>query len=105
MTFFEDLTQTKGFEESSARARKVIMFDEEKSLISRYLISVPLVGSHTPFILSAFDNKAAAYKYGISCHKKMYAIQGVRCVWVKVEDVILGMLPIRSVDIKKSTKQ
>ena len=80
------------------------MFDEETPLISRYLISGPLIGSHTLFVLSVFDSKASAYKYGLSYHKKMYAKHGAKRASGEVKDVILGRLPIRSVNIKNEYK-
>lgn len=101
MTFFDDYTPTEGFEESSARARKVIMFDEENPLISRYLISGPLIGSHTLFVMSVFDDKTSAEKYGLGYHKRMYAKHSPKRVVGEVKEIILGTLPIRSVDIKK----
>ncbi len=104
MTFFDDFTPTEGFEESSAKARKVIMFDEEYPLISRYLISGPLTGSHTLFVMSVFDDQKSAYKYGLAYHKKMYAKHSPRRVTGEVKEIILGRLPIRSVDIKNEYK-
>src|SRR5208283_2985329 len=92
------------FEESSAKARKAIMFDEETPLISRYLISGPLIGSHTLFVLSVFDNKTSAYRYGLSYHKKMYAKHEAKRASGEVKGLILGRLPIRSIDIKKEYK-
>jgi DNA-binding Lrp family transcriptional regulator len=104
IAFFDDYTPSPGFEASSAMARKAIMFDEETPLISRYLISGPLIGSHTLFVLSVFDSKASAYKCGLDYHKSMYAKHGVKRALGEVKDVILGRLPIRSVDIKKEYK-
>jgi DNA-binding Lrp family transcriptional regulator len=104
MTFFDDYTPTKSFEESSAKARKAIMFDEEYPLISRYLVSGPLVGSHTLFVMSVFDSKASAHKYGLDYHKRMYAAHDPKRALGEVKDVILGRLPIRSVDIRKEYK-
>lgn len=104
MTFFDDYTPTEGFEESSAKARRAIMFDEENPLISRYLISGPLIGSHTLFVASVFDSKASAYKNGLSYHKKMYAKHGAKRSSAEIKDILLGRLPIRSVDIKNEYK-
>jgi DNA-binding Lrp family transcriptional regulator len=104
MTFFDNYAPTQGFEESSARARKAILFDEENPLISRYILSGPLVGSHTLFVMSVFDDKASAYRYGLSYHKRMYAKHSPKRASGEVRDVILGRLPIRSVDIRKEYK-
>ena len=104
MTLFDDYTPTKGFESSSARAREVIKFDEEHPLISRYLLSATLMGSHTLFILSAFDDKVLADRFGLAYHKSMYAKHGAKRLSGEIKELILGRLPIRSVDIKKEYK-
>ena len=100
MTLFDDYTPTKGFEASSAMARQAIKFDEANPLISRYLLSTTLIGSHTLFIMSAFDSKAAAHRCGLDYHKEMYAKHGAKRSEGEIGKLLLGRLPIRSVDIK-----
>lgn len=104
VSLFDDYTPTEGFETSSAKARQAIRFDEDTPLISRYLISSTLIGSHTLFILSAFDNMTSAYKYGLDYHKEMYKKHGAKRIDGEVKELVLGRLPIRSVDIKKDYK-
>jgi Lrp/AsnC family leucine-responsive transcriptional regulator len=104
VSLFDDYTPTNGFEASSAKARLAIKFDEETPLISRYLVSATLIGSHTLFILSVFDNKASAYRYGLSYHKSMYARHGAKRIDGEVKELVLGRLPVRSVNIKNEYK-
>jgi DNA-binding Lrp family transcriptional regulator len=104
IALFDDYTPSKGFESASAKARQAIKFDEENPLISRYLLSSTLIGSHTLFILSAFDSRAAALRNGLNYHKEMYAQHGAKRILGEVTDVVLGRLPIRSVDIKSEYK-
>ncbi len=104
MTLFDDYTPTKGFESSSARARQAIKFDEKNPLISRYLLSATLIGSHTLFIMSAFDSKAAAHRYGLDYHKRMYEMHGAKRYEGEIGELVIGRLPIRSVDIKNEYK-
>ncbi len=104
VALFDSYTPTHGFETSSAKARQAIRFDEENPLISRYLISGTLIGSNTLFILSAFDDKTSANKYGLAYHKAMYAKHGVKRVDGEIKELIMGRLPIRSVDIHNEYK-
>ena len=61
----------------------------------------PLIGSYDFFTLGAFDDFETAYKNDIQYHKTLFKKQGIKIVYGEVDKVILGSLPIRSVDTKK----
>lgn len=101
MTFFSNYTPVKGYENSSAAARLAFMQDDKDSLISRYLICAPLIGKHDFFTLGVFDSSNAAYNADIFYHKRVFQKHGVKIVTGKIKLLLLGRLPIRSIDIAK----
>jgi DNA-binding Lrp family transcriptional regulator len=101
MSFFAKYKPTEGYESSSAQARKAFMSDDQNSLVSRYLVCAPLIGSYDFFTLGAFDNSDTAYKKDIQYHRSCFKKHGIRMVHGEVDRVILGSLPIRSVDTRK----
>ena len=101
LTFFANYTPAEGYESSSARARLAVFYDDQDPLISRYLISAPLIGSHDLFALLAFDDKATAYRYNLSYHKSLFVKHGIKMIYGEVKEVVLGRLPIRSMDTRK----
>ena len=104
MTFFSKYTPAEGYESAASNARMAFTSDDENSLISRYLITSPLIGSYDFFTLGAFDNKETAYKQDILYHKNAFKKFNVRMAYGEVKDIILGKLPIRSIDTKKEYK-
>ena len=100
MTFFARYSVKEGYESASANARKAFMDDDPDPLISRYLITAPLIGAYDFFTLGAFDSWDAAYKHDILYHKKIFSDYNVHMAYGEIEDVLIGRLPIRSVDTK-----
>jgi len=98
MSFFSKYRPSEGYENRSALARKAFMSDDEYSLISRYLMCAPLIGSFDFFTLGAFDNFDTAYKKDILYHKKIFVKDKIKIEYGEVERVLLGQLPIRSID-------
>lgn len=104
MSFFGNYTVGRGYEEASANARKAFMSDDPDPIVSRYLITAPLIGSYTFFTLGVFDDLSSAQKYDISYHKKIHKSSKAKIEYAEVERVLLGRLPIRSVDTKSEYK-
>lgn len=104
MSFFGNYTIGRGYEEASANARKAFISDDPDPIASRYLITAPLIGSYAFFTLGVFDDLASAQKYDIAYHKKSHKNSKVKLEYAEVERVLLGRLPIRSVDTKSEYK-
>lgn len=101
MTFFSNYTPVQGYENSSANARLAFMSDDDLPLISRYLICAPLIGSHDFFTLGVFDSYNAAYNADVLYHKKMFVKHNIKIAFGEINEVLIGRLPIRSVDTRK----
>jgi DNA-binding Lrp family transcriptional regulator len=100
MSFFSSYTPKSGYEASSARARLAFMSDDRNPLISRYLICAPLIGAHDFFTMGAFDNEKVARSNDIMYHKSVFMRHSVKIQYAVVERILVGSLPIRSVDTK-----
>ncbi len=101
MTFFSKYTAAEGYENSAATARSTFTNDDDNPLISRYLITAPLIGSYDFFTLGAFDSKEIAYREDIQYHKNAFRKFNAKILYGEVKEVLLGKLPIRSMDTKK----
>ena len=100
-SFFANFRPRDGFEKASVIARRMIMGDDQNTLVSRTLISMPIIGSYGLFVMGIFDDYKTAYNKYILAYKKIYAAHGIRMDCGEVTGVLLGNLPIRSVDNKK----
>lgn len=100
-TFLITFKPREGFEKASAQARKFVMIEDKDPLINRVLLSANLIGSYDLFFVNAFDDVEAALKKFLAPYKKMYESQGVKVIGGEVDRVILGRLPVRSVDTTK----
>ncbi|MGC8676063.1 MAG: winged helix-turn-helix transcriptional regulator [Candidatus Micrarchaeia archaeon] len=101
MSFFAKYQPTDGYEAASAQARKAFMSDDKDSLVSRYIISAPLIGSYDFFTLGAFDDYKTALRQDIAYHKALFKKHRIKMKHATISKVILGALPIRSVDTAK----
>jgi DNA-binding Lrp family transcriptional regulator len=104
MTFFAKYTPSEGYESASASARAAFTSDDENPLISRYLITAPLIGSYDFFTLGAFDNKEVAYKSDVLYHRNIFKRYNIKMLYGEIREILVGRLPIRSVDTKKEYK-
>lgn len=104
MSFFAKYVPSKGYESASAIARACFTTDDEHPLISRYLITAPLIGSFDFFTLGAFDNSEIAYKKDVLYHKNLFKKYKIKMLYGEVDEVLLGRLPIRSLNTKKEYK-
>ena len=101
MSWFSNYSPAEGYENSSAKARLPLFDDDENPLINRYLLTASLIGSHDLFSIDVFDNKAAAVKYDLSYHKKLFVKHGIEMTSGEIKKLIIGKLPIRSIDVRK----
>ncbi len=104
MSFLSNYRVGKDYEDSSANARKAFVSDDADSLVSRYVITAPLIGSYSFFTLGIFDDLKSAQKHDISYHKKVFRSSKIRMDYAEIEGVLLGRLPIRSIDTKAEYK-
>ncbi len=91
-------TMSKKFESNAATIRKAYKSDDKFSLVSRYLLCAQLIGSHDFIALGVFDDYDTAYKRQVLLYRDVMAPEKVRVSYGIVEKVLLGTLPIRSVD-------
>lgn len=101
MTHFSRFIASKTFEDDSKRNRAMWKADDDYPLISRYLLINQLVGSYDFFAAGVFDNIDVAYHGDLARFKQHMRPERPKIVYGTVEKVLLGRLPIRSVDTKK----
>lgn len=95
-------------EEARLRADVARFFisDDENPLVSRYLLKASLLGSYDSFFIGAFDSMRKAMKQGIRTYKNtMKGIASDRIVHAGVSEILMGRLPIRSMNVKKEYKE
>lgn len=90
------------YERCSAEAREAFKTDDKYPLVSRYLMTAPLIGSFDLFVLGAFDNRQKFYDHGVEYHKRVQRGQGADIRMGMVREILFGRLPIRSIDIEKA---
>ncbi|MDE1871384.1 MAG: winged helix-turn-helix transcriptional regulator [Candidatus Micrarchaeota archaeon] len=104
MTFFSKYIPAEGYEDASAKARKAFTSDDENSLISRYIITAPLIGSYDFFTLGAFDSFSIGYREDVLHHKDLFRKFGITMLYGEIDRILIGRLPIRSMDTKSEYK-
>ncbi len=102
MTFFSRYTPSNGFEHASSIARREFTDDDQYPLVSKYLIASALLGSSDFFTMGAFDSREHAYRYDVMYHKGLFRKFGVQINYGIIKEMLLGRLPIRSIDAKRS---
>lgn len=101
LTFFSTYRMGEGYEEGSAITRRVFMADDRDPLISRYLMCSPLIGSYDFFTIGAFDDLKTAVRKDVMLHRQILRNYDTRIAYAYVDRVLLGRLPIRSLDSRK----
>lgn len=91
----------RNYEKNSVVQRNVLRGDDENSLISRYVMTAPMIGAYDFFTLSASDNLEEAYKRDRLASVQIMKSQSPEMIYAEIERVLLGRLPIRSIDTKK----
>ncbi len=101
MSFFASYTPVQGYEAASSNARLAFTTDDANPLISRYIICAPLIGSDDFFTMGVFDSHDVAYEADIQYHRGIFTRHNIRMKYADVKEVLVGRLPIRSIDTKK----
>jgi DNA-binding Lrp family transcriptional regulator len=102
MSFFGKYVLSNSFEKDAAKERLALQSDDEQPLVSRYPFCCQLIGSQDFFALGVFDNQEIAYKNGLLYYKKSMAGQKVKVVYGTISEVLVGSMPLRSIDNKKN---
>jgi DNA-binding Lrp family transcriptional regulator len=89
------------FEQDAKKTRSIFKSDEEYPVASRYMLVHQLIGSNDHFAMGVFDDAEVAYRNYVGNYTKMMKPERPRVVYGTVDEVLLGDLPIRSVDINK----
>lgn len=85
--------------------RRFYTADDKDSLISRYLMAMPLVGSYDFFTLGAFDNGNKAYDNNVLAYKREFKrYNKIDIRYAEITKVLVGRLPLRSIDATKEFK-
>ena len=101
MYYFAKLTLTDRFAQCAAEARKALMYDDQHPLVSRYSFCSQLIGSGDFFVMGVFDNRKTGYRNGVLYYKHAMESQKVKMTYGIIDKVLVGRLPLRSVDDKK----
>ena len=91
-------------ESNSAQARKAFVYDDDNPVISRYLTCAQLIGSYDFFAMGAFDSIKIAYRNGVLYHRQCHKRSGLKIRHAYIDKVLVGRLPINSLDIRKEYK-
>ena len=102
--FFAKYTPLEGFERHALKVRKAFQADDENSLVSRYIVCAPLIGSYDHFGIGAFDSFGSAYRHIASYHRQVLGDHLGEISCREIGRVLLGSLPIRSIDTKRDYK-
>ncbi len=102
MSMFGKYTLAENFEIDGARMRReVLQSDDPEPVICRFPIVSQLVGSYDYFLMGVFDNYDVAYKRQIQYYKEHFKRHRVKAMYGEVTGMLLGDLPLRSIDIRK----
>lgn len=102
MSMFSKYMLSEGYENDAARIRKVFaMSGNEYPILNRYQVCAQLVGSYDFFNLSIFDNYNTAYKNAVLGYRDNFKRQKTTLEYGVVDRVLIGRLPLRSIDAKK----
>ena len=101
MSFIDKYKPREGHENIGELSRRAYKSDDEYSIISRYILCAQMIGSYDFFALGVFDNQRTAYRNCVLYHKNLYKREGINQLYGTVDRVLLGRLPIRSIDTKK----
>jgi DNA-binding Lrp family transcriptional regulator len=103
MSIFSKYTLSENYEADSAEIRKVYVNSGiEKPIINRYILCTMLVGSHDFFATGVFDNAEIAKTQAVNLYKMIMKRHSPKVDYGIIEKVLIGKLPLRSVDSKKN---
>ncbi len=99
--FFGKYAIKENFELDAARSRQVFFTDDQFPICSRYVFVSQLVGTYDFFSIAIFDNEKSAYKDGMMNYRRVMKRHLVKTQYAHIKKVILGDIPIRSLDTKQ----
>lgn len=86
--------------------KEIFTTDDDNALVSRWLLKTSLIGSYDSYALGVFDNFSDGYKYGVKLYRSsLKRFAPVTTSYAQVVEVLVGSLPIRSVDLKKEFRE
>ncbi len=97
-TFVAKYTPKEEFERYVSKVIKALKSDDEQPIVSRYLLCAPLIGTYDHFGVGAFDDPKSAYDHISKFHRQVLGGHLKNIVCMDVGKVLLGRLPIRSVN-------
>ncbi|HVC58490.1 MAG TPA: hypothetical protein VND15_03385 [Candidatus Acidoferrales bacterium] len=76
--------------------------DDRFPLVNRTLLATNTVGSYDSFDMGAYDNFKAGYAHGVELYnKRLEKYDITKTEYGEVKDILIGKLPIRSIDAAK----
>lgn len=102
MSTFVKYTLTDKYEAESVEIRKAYRSSAiQYPVASRYAVICQLIGSDWAFLMGIFDNHDMAYDHMVKKYKQTFASQQAKIEYGKIDRIMIGRLPIRSVDSSK----
>ncbi len=92
------------FENAMKRTRAAIKSDDKDSVVSRYVLTAPLIGSWDYFGIGVFDNYRLGYEHCVSYLKEVAGKHMEKITFNEIDRVLIGRLPLRSIDTKADYK-
>ncbi len=102
MSMFGKYILAENFEVDGSRLRReILQSDDNDPVVCRFPLAAQMVGSYDYFLLGVFDNYDVAYKRQIQYYKERFRRHRVKVLYGEVTRLLLGDLPLRSIDTKK----
>lgn len=102
MTMFNNFVPTQNYKGVEELAKNFFTKDDRTPLVNRFLMCSNLVGAYDFFTLGAYDDPKIGYSRGILLYNKLFKKYDItNTEYGTIEEVLVGMLPIRSIDAAK----
>lgn len=101
VSIFSKFALSENFESDAAKVRKIFRTDEEFPVISRYLLISDLIGNYDFLGIGVFDDRKTGKKKFSDMYRTLLKRHITKLKYNELGDVLLGELPIRSVDSRK----
>ena len=102
MTMFNKFIPTQDYKGVEMLAKDFFTKDDRMPLVNRFIMCSNLVGAYDFFTVGAYDNPKIGHSKGIVLYKKLFKSYNItQTESGTIEEVLVGTLPIRSVDAAK----
>lgn len=102
MTMMEKFIPTLNYEGVEAISKKFFTIDDRLPLVNRVVLSSNSFGAYDFFMLGAYDDFETGYEHAVKFYNKVYKDYDIsETEYGEVKDVLVGRLPLRSVDAAK----